>query len=82
MLLFSPSSGAMVSLIPTYLSEISPPHMRGRMVGLAAVGQVTGYVSTISPLSLFQFANASSSPPPDGLGTDAILETKTPRGVC
>ncbi|KAH0830956.1 MFS sugar transporter [Fonsecaea pedrosoi] len=36
-------SGAIVSLIPTYLSEIAPPHMRGRMVGLAAVGQVTGY---------------------------------------
>ncbi|RFU28546.1 hypothetical protein B7463_g7790, partial [Scytalidium lignicola] len=36
-------SGSMVSLIPIYLSEIAPPHMRGRMVGLAAVGQVIGY---------------------------------------
>ncbi|KIW98250.1 uncharacterized protein Z519_01834 [Cladophialophora bantiana CBS 173.52] len=36
-------SGGMIALIPIYLSEISPPHMRGRMVGLAAVGQVLGY---------------------------------------
>ncbi|KIW63046.1 hypothetical protein PV04_09924 [Phialophora macrospora] len=36
-------SGGMISLIPTYLSEISPPHMRGRLVGLAGVGISLGY---------------------------------------
>ncbi|OAG39282.1 hypothetical protein AYO21_06486 [Fonsecaea monophora] len=54
-------SGAIVSLIPTYLSEIAPPHMRGRMVGLAAVGQVTGYsVAGWAGYGCY-FGNASTS---------------------
>ncbi|KAL4793093.1 general substrate transporter [Aspergillus venezuelensis] len=36
--------GMLFSNTPVYMSEVSPPHTRGKMVGLVGVGVVTAYI--------------------------------------
>lgn len=37
--------GQSFALVPLYITEISPPHTRGAMAGLAGGSIVTGYLS-------------------------------------
>ncbi|KAJ9640137.1 hypothetical protein H2204_003362 [Knufia peltigerae] len=55
------SVGALVSLIPLYQSEISPPRIRGLLVGMHGTGIATGYVAASWTGFGFYFVNASGT---------------------
>ena len=55
------SVGALVSLVPLYQSEISPPRIRGFLVGMHGTGIAVGYISA-SWIGLgFYFVNANAT---------------------
>ncbi|KAL6242227.1 hypothetical protein RBB50_010775 [Rhinocladiella similis] len=55
------SVGALVSLIPLYQSEISPPRIRGLLVGMHGTGIAFGYVAASWTGFGFYFVNASGT---------------------
>jgi MFS family permease len=55
------SVGALVSLVPLYQSEISPPKIRGLLVGMHGTGIATGYVAASWIGFGFYFVNASGT---------------------
>ncbi|KIX94624.1 uncharacterized protein Z520_09670 [Fonsecaea multimorphosa CBS 102226] len=55
------SVGALVSLVPLYQSEISPPKIRGLLVGMHGTGIATGYVAASWIGFGFYFVSASGT---------------------
>ncbi|KAI1628310.1 general substrate transporter [Exophiala viscosa] len=55
------SVGALVSLVPLYQSEISPPRIRGLLVGMHGTGIATGYCAASWIGFGFYFVNAKST---------------------
>lgn len=55
------SVGALVSLVPLYQSEISPPRIRGLLVGMHGTGIATGYVAASWIGFGFYFVNAKAT---------------------
>ncbi|KAK7905434.1 hypothetical protein LTR67_000156 [Exophiala xenobiotica] len=55
------SVGALVSLVPLYQSEISPPKIRGLLVGMHGTGIATGYVAASWTGFGFYFVSASGT---------------------
>ncbi|KAF9249807.1 hypothetical protein DTO006G1_8426 [Penicillium roqueforti] len=50
-------AGMVFSNTPVYMSEISPPHTRGMLVGLHGVGTVTAYILAAICALAFSFVN-------------------------
>ncbi|KAK5044476.1 hypothetical protein LTR84_010757 [Exophiala bonariae] len=53
------ASGILIANCPVYMSEISPPHNRGKLVSIHAIGLVFGYVVAAVFALVFYFVDGS-----------------------
>jgi hypothetical protein len=67
------SVGMMSSIVPTYLSEVSPANARGRMVASYGILAISGYVWLPIPLCQVELTKLSQSP--HGRVLDVTLRT-------